>query len=246
MMRYPCLHNVKVGSANDDLQLVEKSAAKERNGVQGVFITAEGGEGAGKSTVLPYMQERLEQEGYEVLLTREPGGIRISEQIRQIILHVDHQEMDTRTEALLYAAARRQHLTEKVIPALQAGKIVLCDRFVDSSLAYQGYARGIGVDEVYAINQFAIESYMPDVTLFFDIDPKKGLERIVSNKEREKNRLDLEELSFHDKVYTYYQHLLEHNPERIKRIDAEASIDQVTEDALACVMRLLQTRRYGK
>src|SRR5699024_1100209 len=97
LVRYPCLHNVKVGSANDDLQLVEKSAAKERNGVQGVFITAEGGEGAGKSTVLPYMQERLEQEGYEVLLTREPGGIRISEQIRQIILHVDHQEMDTRT-----------------------------------------------------------------------------------------------------------------------------------------------------
>lgn len=214
--------------------------------MQGVFITAEGGEGAGKSTVLSYMKERLEQKGYEVLLTREPGGIRISEQIRQIILHVDHQKMDERTEALLFAAARRQHLIEKVIPALQAGKIVLCDRFVDSSLAYQGYARGIGVDEVYAINQFAIETYMPDTTLFFDIAPENGLKRIASNSEREQNRLDLEDISFHDKVYAYYQHLLKTNPERMKRIDAAASIEQVTEEALTCVMHLLQTRRYGK
>lgn len=214
--------------------------------MQGVFITAEGGEGAGKTTVLSYMKDRLEQAGYEVLLTREPGGIHISEQIRHIILHVDQQKMDERTEALLFAAARRQHLTEKVIPALQAGKIVLCDRFVDSSLAYQGYARGIGVDEVYAINQFAIETYMPDVTLFFDIDPENGLKRIASNSEREKNRLDLEDISFHYKVYAYYQHLLKTNPERMKRIDAEASVDKVTEDALTCVMHLLQTRRYGK
>src|SRR5699024_7068978 len=143
-------------------------------GVKGVFITAEGGEGAGKSTVLDLVKERLSIEGYDVLLTREPGGINISEQIREVILHVDHQEMEERTEALLYAAARRQHLVEKVIPALKQGKIVLCDRFIDSSMAYQGYARGIGMQEVFLINQFAVEDCMPDRTLFFDIAPEKG------------------------------------------------------------------------
>src|SRR5690625_1322349 len=131
--------------------------------------------------------------------------------------------MEKRTEALLYAAARRQHLVEKVIPALDEGKVVLCDRFIDSSLAYQGYARGIGIEEVYAINEFAIEGAMPDLTLFFDIEPQKGLERIAANEAREKNRLDLEKIAFHDKVYECYQMLLKQSPERIKRIDAALS-----------------------
>lgn len=153
--------------------------------------------------------------------TREPGGIEIAEQIRNIILNPSHTKMDGRTEALLYAAARRQHLVEKVIPALEEGKIVLCDRFVDSSLAYQGYARGLGIDEVWLINQFAIQNRMPDLTLFLDLPPERGLERITNNGDREQNRLDLEALSFHKKVYEAYMMLMEQFPERIKRVNAD-------------------------
>src|SRR5690625_85655 len=153
--------------------------------VKGHFITVEGGEGAGKTTVLKLLKDKLTQKGYDVLITREPGGISISEQIRQVILNPAHTEMEKRTEALLYAAARRQHLIQKVKPALQAGKIVLCDRFIDSSLAYQGYARGIGMDEVLTMNQFAIDDFMPSLTLYFDIEPEKGLKRITQNNERE-------------------------------------------------------------
>lgn len=127
---------------------------------KGYFITSEGPEGAGKTTVMNLLGERLIDEGYEVVMTREPGGIMISEKIRDIILNNEHTMMESRTEALLYAAARRQHLVEKVLPALAAGKIVICDRFIDSSLAYQGFARGIGVEEIWAINKFAIGDTM--------------------------------------------------------------------------------------
>ncbi|UOQ83829.1 dTMP kinase [Gracilibacillus salinarum] len=196
-----------------------------------VFITFEGGEGAGKSTILERLTERLTAEGYPVLATREPGGIPIAESIREVILDTNNTMMDARTEALLYAAARRQHLVEKVIPALQAGKIVLCDRFVDSSLVYQGAARGIGIEEVFQINQFAIADQMPDLTLFFDILPENGLKRISKNSDREQNRLDLESLAFHQDVYRAYMALLEKFPNRIKRIDANFGILEVEEQA---------------
>jgi dTMP kinase len=211
--------------------------------VDGIFITAEGGEGAGKTTVLELVANQLKAKGYDVLLTREPGGIPISEKIRQVILHVNN-EMDERTEALLYAAARRQHLVEKIIPALNAGKIVLCDRFVDSSLAYQGYARGIGIDEVHRINQFAIKGYMPSLTLLFDIVPEVGLARINANQKREVNRLDLETLDFHQKVYECYHMLLQQSPGRIKRIAADRSLEQVTDDTLSRIFSHIQFRRY--
>lgn len=204
--------------------------------MKGYFITIEGGEGAGKTTVLQLLSQQLSERGYDVLLTREPGGISISEQIRNIILHPDHTEMEKRTEALLYAAARRQHLVQKVIPALQAGKIVLCDRFIDSSLAYQGYARGIGLDEVLTMNEFAIEGCMPSLTLYFDIKPEQGLKRISQNRERENNRLDREKLAFHQKVYEGYQILLDRFPERIKRVDAEQEIDLVASKALRLII----------
>src|SRR6478609_10427971 len=126
--------------------------------MSGTFITFEGPEGAGKTTIIHMVQQKLIQEGYTIVLTREPGGIRIAEQIREIILNPSHTAMDARTEALLYAAARRQHLVEKVEPALRQGLTVLCDRFVDSSLVYQGYARGLGMEEVWSINQFAIDT----------------------------------------------------------------------------------------
>lgn len=212
--------------------------------MEGYFITVEGGEGAGKTTVLELLKDKLMAAGYDILITREPGGISISEQIRQVILNPEHTEMEKRTEALLYAAARRQHLIQKIIPALKAGKVVLCDRFVDSSLAYQGYARDIGIDEVFSINQFAIEDQMPSLTLFFDIPPEKGLERIALNSAREKNRLDLEEITFHERVYEGYQILMKRFPDRIKKVNADQAVDVVSASAFQYIISHL--REEGK
>lgn len=131
---------------------------------KGLFIVFEGGEGTGKTTAIDAIYDWITENNFECIKTREPGGIKISEQIRQVILSKDNKEMDAKTEALLYAAARRQHLVEKVIPALNQGVIVLCDRFIDSSLAYQGYARNLGMEEVLSINKFAIGEYMPDIS----------------------------------------------------------------------------------
>lgn len=193
----------------------------------GLFITIEGGEGAGKSSLIGQLANTLQHKGRSVVVTREPGGIPIAEKIRSVILDTAHTTMDARTEALLYAAARRQHLVEKVLPALEVGHIVLCDRFVDSSLAYQGYARGLGMDEVWKINEFAIDGVMPDLTLYMDVSPEVGLSRIARNKVREVNRLDLERHSFHERVREGYRLLLEQFPERIARVDAEQSPDKV-------------------
>lgn len=206
---------------------------------KGIFITVEGPDGSGKTTIIQMLAEKLEKEGYEIVATREPGGIEIAEQIRQVILDPKNTAMDPRTEALLYAAARRQHLAEKVKPALEKGKIVLCDRFVDSSLAYQGHARGLGIDEVYSINQFAIESMMPKMTLYFDVAPEVGLERINKNKGREVNRLDLEKLEFHQKVRKGYTMIAERFPDRIVTIDASRELDAVYEQAEAKIKELL-------
>ncbi|MCY6484779.1 dTMP kinase [Clostridium aestuarii] len=197
---------------------------------KGLFITLEGPDGSGKSSIIKLIEEYLQQKNVEYISTREPGGIAISEQIREVILNKGNTAMDGRTEALLYAASRRQHLAEKVIPSLKAGKIVVCDRFVDSSLAYQGYARGIGIDEVMKINEFAIDGHMPDLTLYLDVRPEVGLERIAKNKNREVNRLDLENIDFHKKVREGYFILFEKYSDRIKKIDAEKSIEKVFED----------------
>ncbi|PFA63702.1 dTMP kinase [Bacillus sp. AFS015802] len=204
---------------------------------RGLFITVEGPEGAGKSTILSELYNQLLQDGLDVVQTREPGGISIAEQIREVILHTANTEMDKRTEALLYAAARRQHLVEKVIPALNEGKIVICDRFIDSSLAYQGNARGIGMEEVMEINQFAIEDKMPDLTLYFDIDPEEGLKRIAKHNGREVNRLDLESVDFHTLVREGYQKVIRQYPERIHVIDASKSKEAVFADAYEIVTR---------
>lgn len=198
---------------------------------KGKFITVEGPEGAGKTTIIDMLAGNLAEEGYQVLQTREPGGIEIAEQIRSVILDKKNTKMDPRTEALLYAAARRQHLAEKVKPALDEGYIILCDRFIDSSLAYQGYARGLGIEEVYSINSFAIEGMMPELTLYFDIEPEAGLERINQHKGREVNRLDLEQLDFHHKVREGYLKLMELYPERIFKIDASRPLEEVYQQA---------------
>ncbi|WP_419875944.1 dTMP kinase [Candidatus Pristimantibacillus sp. PTI5] len=202
---------------------------------KGVFITIEGGEGAGKSTLIEQLSNKMLQRGKMVTTTREPGGIPIAEQIRNVILDREHVAMDARTEALLYAAARRQHLVEKVAPALEQGQMVICDRFVDSSLAYQGHARGLGMDEVWAINQFAIQDLMPDLTIYMDVSPEVGLRRISQAAEREINRLDLEKHSFHEKVREGYLQLLQQNPVRMMRIDAEQSPEKVFHDVLSAI-----------
>ncbi|SFB31406.1 thymidylate kinase [Lentibacillus halodurans] len=208
--------------------------------MEGYFITFEGGEGSGKSSILKSTEKKLADFGYHVMTTREPGGIEIAERIREIILDQAHTAMDGRTEALLYAAARRQHLTEKVLPALHEGKIVLCDRFVDSSLAYQGFARGLGMEEVFSVNQFAIQGVMPDLTLFLDVKPEKGLARITANEERERNRLDLENIRFHQQVYEAYQRIVSTFPERIRVINADQSFEQVEADALQHIVSYLK------
>lgn len=205
----------------------------------GVFITFEGCEGAGKSTVIEHILKLLDSEGRRVIKTREPGGIDISEKIRTIILNPEHTEMEERTEALLYAAARRQHLMEKVVPALEQGYIVLCDRFIDSSLAYQGFARGIGMEEVYNINEFAIGEYLPDRTIYLDIAPEQGLLRIQQNKEREFNRLDQETIEFHKRVFEAYHLLLERFPNRMFKIDADQSVEIVVDEAVTHIQTLL-------
>lgn len=207
------------------------------------LINLEGGEGSGKSTVLKMLAAALEEKGFSVVCTREPGGIEIAEQIRQVILDRDNTAMDARTEALLYAAARRQHLVEKIIPALEAGSIVLCDRYIDSSLAYQGYARGLGMEEIFAINKFAIDEYMPDLTLYFDVNPKVGLARIEKDSDREVNRLDVESMKFHYKVREGYLLLLSQNPERIRLINAENELDIVYADALETAVRFIEERQ---
>ncbi len=205
----------------------------------GVFITFEGGEGSGKTTIANMIQKTLAQEGYHVVLTREPGGVEIAEKIRDIIHDVKYINMDRKTEALLYAASRRQHLVEKVIPALENDAIVICDRFVDSSMVYQGIARGIGIDEVYQMNLFATENILPKRTIFFDIQPEDGLKRVYENKNREVNRLDLENIDFHRKVYQGYLSLCDKFPNRIVKIDASLDIDHVYQQVLKKIREIL-------
>ncbi|AIC96575.1 MULTISPECIES: dTMP kinase [Shouchella] len=202
---------------------------------KGLFISVEGGEGAGKTTVVDKIESTLRKRKYTVLRTREPGGVELAEQIRHLLLHTKQMEMDDRTEALLYAAARREHLVKKVLPALESGSIVLCDRFIDSSLVYQGYARGIGMEEVWKINQFAVEGHLPDLTLYFDVSPEVGLARVKKDQVRDWNRLDQETVHFHKKVEKGYKLLVESEQERIKVIQAERPFEEVYHQALMII-----------
>ena len=201
-----------------------------------MFITIEGPEGSGKTTAVNTAVQELERMGYQIVRTREPGGTSISEQIRNIILDKGNTAMDKRTEALLYAASRRQHLVEKVWPALKEGKIVICDRYLDSSLAYQGGARGLGVDNILEVNSFATEGTFPDLTLLFDIEPELGLARISANANREVNRLALEKIEFHKKVRNTFLELAKRYPERFVIIDASKSREEVADATLKAIL----------
>ena len=192
---------------------------------KGIFITMEGPDGSGKTTQITLLKEYLEKEGYDVLITREPGGTVISEAIREIILNKDYTEMSPVTEMLLYASARAQLINEVIGPALDAGKAVISDRFVDSSLVYQGMARGLGVGNVYEVNCQAIGKYMPDVTFLLDLPADVGIARQKDQKELD--RMEMESLEFHRAVAEGYRSLAERFPERIEKIDATLPIDDI-------------------
>lgn len=210
---------------------------------KGFLVSLEGPEGAGKTSVLEALIPVLENRGVEVLTTREPGGVLIGEKIREVILDPSHTEMDPKTELLLYIASRRQHLVEKVLPALAAGQLVIMDRFIDSSVAYQGFGRGLDIDAIDWLNQFATDGLKPDLTLYFDIEVEEGLARIAANSDREVNRLDMEGLDLHRKVRQGYLSLIEREGNRIEKIDASLPLDQVIENTQQLLFDRMGLRR---
>lgn len=204
--------------------------------MKGLFITFEGGECSGKTTIIKEVCKALEERGISYISTREPGGIDIAEQIRSIILDVHNTAMTEETEALLYAASRMQHLKERVLPALDRGDIVICDRFLDSSLAYQGYARKLGMDSILKINHFALD-HLPDLTLFIDVKPEVALKRLANRNKTD--RLDLEDITFHNLVYEGYQQVCKMYPDRIQKIDGNQDLKKVCKDCLDLVLNYI-------
>lgn len=213
---------------------------------KGIFITFEGPDGCGKTTIINLIYQDLQKKfGQEnVVLTREPGGKNniIAEDIRNILLNKINYKISDRTEALLFAASRAQHVKDFIIPNLEAGKIILCDRYIDSSLVYQGYARNIGMENIWEINKFAILNTMPDFTILLMIEPEKGLARIQANKNRDVNRLDRETLDMHKKVYEGYKLIAQKYSDRIIAINAENNVDKVHQDTLDVVLKRIGDR----
>lgn len=206
--------------------------------MQGIFISMEGPDGSGKSTQIELLKKYLEDKGYdEIIITREPGGTVISEAIRGIILNKDYTEMGYMTEALLYASARAQLVSQVIKPALEEGKAVISDRFVDSSAVYQGMARALGVENVYKINEFAIQGIMPNLTIHLDLPAKVGIGR--KKEQAELDRMELEALDFHEKVADGYRSLAKLSPERIRTIDATMSIEDIHNQIVAYVEQIL-------
>jgi dTMP kinase len=213
--------------------------------LNGLFITFEGPDGAGKTTQLQRLASFLENKDIAILRTREPGGTNISDQIRHIILHPEHQEMVEETEILLYAASRAQHVREKIKPALEEGKIVLCDRFVDASVAYQGYGLGYGEDKVQQINDFATGGLSPDRTYLIDLPPEKGRARMGSRKnnefEQDLDRIEQKELEYHRQVRHGFHQIAQEN-QRILLIDGQQSVEQIHEIINKDIIHLLETK----
>lgn len=209
---------------------------------QGLFITFEGPDGAGKTSVLQAILPQLADLGREIVTTREPGGVAIAEDIRSIILNPENTAMDDKTELLLFIAARRQHLKERILPPLAKGSLVLVDRFIDSSVAYQGFGRGLDVADINWLNQYATDGLKPDLTLYFDIDVEEGLARIARNADRDVDRLDMEKLDMHQRVRQGYLSILEAEPNRMVKIDASQPLEAVVADTLAVIKERLATQ----
>ena len=203
--------------------------------MKGLFITLEGGDGAGKSTQIRNIESFFKERGFVVVHTREPGGTPIGEKLREILLDKNNKEMDPVAEMLIYAASRAQHVAEVIRPAIEEGKVVICDRFIDSSVAYQGYGRGLG-DVVSEVNARATGGLEPDITFWLDIDPETGKER--AKQVGEPDRLELEKMDFHYRLYEGYKALALAHPDRIKRIDASKTPDEMRDDIYAHLERL--------
>lgn len=203
--------------------------------MNGILISLEGPDGAGKTTVLKEILPEIKKMKRDIISTREPGGVRLAEEIRQLILDPKNTEIDSKTEMLLFAAARRLHMQEKMLPALKAGKVVIVDRFIDSSVAYQGYGRELDVEVVDWLNNFATDGLKPDLTLYFDIDTDVALDRIMSNRADEVNRLDLERAEMHRKVRQGYLKMVEEEPQRFVTIDASQSVEKVVSDTIEAI-----------
>jgi dTMP kinase len=210
--------------------------------MKGLFISFEGNDGSGKSSVIKKVVEELQKMNFDVLVTREPGGSSISEKIRDIVLDPQNIGMDPVTEAYLYAASRREHVQKVINPALQEGKVVICDRYIDSSLAYQGGGRELGIDNVLNINKYAVESTIPDLTIILCVKPEIGLNRI--NKFRhEKDRLEQETIEFHKRVYDAYQVISKMYPNRIALVNGEGSLEEECNLTLDVVLKFLKEHR---
>lgn len=205
--------------------------------MKGIFITLEGGDGSGKSTQIHLLKDYLIEKGYEVVLTREPGGTVISEAIRGIILNKEFMEMSDMTEALLYAAARAQHVHEFIRPHLQQGKIVICDRYVDSSIVYQGFARGLGQEQIQNINDHATGGLTPNLTILLDLDAAHGISR--KKNQQDLDRLELQKLDFHQKVAVGFHKLADQNQDRFLVIDAMQEIESIHQQVTKRVMELI-------
>ncbi len=192
----------------------------------GLFITFEGTDGSGKTTQIKLLEAYMKEKGYEVILSREPGGTRVSEIIRDIILNPENKEIVPLTEMILYAASRAQHVAEVIQPAVKSGKIVICDRFVDSSYAYQGAGREMDLKMIADVNRVAINGMVPDITFFLDIDPEVAIKRRINSTGAD--RIEQEKLDFHKRVYDGYKKLSILYPDRIKTIDAANSVDDIS------------------
>ena len=206
----------------------------------GTFITVEGPDGAGKTTQLQLLADRLTAEGYEIVMTREPGGTRIGNEIRSLILNPDFQELDEMTEILLYAASRAQHVNELIRPALAAGKIVLCDRFIDASIAYQGYGLGYAIEQVRSINQQATNHLTPDRTYLFDLTVSESKQRMMDRGALD--RIEQRDDAFRQRVYDGFMTLAVQEPERIQLVDANQSIESLQTELCQDVLTYLKKR----
>lgn len=206
----------------------------------GLFITMEGPDGAGKTTQIDLLRDYLSGKGYDIIVCREPGGTPISEAVRQVILNKDFTEMGNMTELLLYAAARAQLMEEVIRPALLEGKIVICDRFVESSAVYQGIGRNMGIDLVYQVNQFAIGDTVPDLTIMIDLNAEIGISR--KKKQAELDRMEREALDFHERVVDGYRQLSQLFPERIYKVDGSRTIEEIHQKIVAQVNKKLHDK----
>lgn len=205
-----------------------------------MFITFEGPEGSGKSSQLPALAEFLEARGFQVVRTREPGGTKIGDQIREVLVRMENTELHPRTEILLFLAARAQLVEELIIPSLEEGKVVLCDRYGDSTLAYQGYGHGLEMDRLRSMLQFATAGLKPDLTILLDVDVLKGLKRKKAKDEW--NRLDAFELSFHERVREGYHELAAQEPDRWRIVDASESAECVQNEIRKLVLQTLENK----